>query len=367
MSADLSEKQLKRLEKVFKEHDASGDGNISDTELKHLLTKYGFVLTERDLRMLLDEVDTDHDGQISFDEFCNMIKCLTAASVEYRAHNIIPRWYMEPKQIDQYRALFQKEAGEDGQIDSSEMAHFLASTGMKVSAENLEAIMSELDVDHSGSVDEEEFLVLIVKLLRLKKRKIGPNLCLLSVLRAEGWSNRDLIKMGYTSQAFKEANYSTAELLTLFTVPELRKAGVELSDLLETNWNGQEAREAGFTLNELYESHCSVKKIRTAGYRDVMSAVHLRKLGFGAKQMQLGGFNLSELKYAGFSGSELRCAGFSAFALQAIHGKMLERERAASPVHEHRRLRRPNTFRIREELDGKIKQEDLPPRPNTVA
>lgn len=174
--------------------------------------------------------------------------------------------------------------------------------------------------------------------------------------------------MGYKSADFKEANYSTSELLNLFTVPELTKGGVALKDLLETAWNGEDGREAGFSLSEMHDSRCSVKKIRTAGYRDVMSAVHLRKLGFAAKQMQIGGFSLSELKMAGFSGSELRLAGFSGAALQAIHGKMLMTERAATPdPTTRRRLRRPNTFRIREELEGSLKPEDLPPRPSTVA
>lgn len=364
MTSDLSEHQLARLRKVFNDFDISGDGAINDTELDKLLTKYGFALTPKDLRLLLTEVDTDCDGQISFDEFCVMVKTLTNASVEYRSHNIIPKWYLTPEQVDQYQVLFKQQAGEDGQIDSSEMADFLSNAGMKVSRDNLEAIMVELDQDQSGFIEEEEFLVLMVKVLRLKKRKIGPGLCPLPQLLSEGWCHRDLIKMGYGAQAFREAGYSTAQLLQLFTVPELTKAGVVLQDLLQTNWNGEEGREAGFTIDDLYEGRCSVQKIRKAGYKDVMSAVYLRKHGIGAKQMQLGGFRLSDLKMAGFSGSELRVAGFSAAALQALHGKMLMTERAATPIREQRRLRRPNTFRIREELES---SQDLPPRPSTVA
>jgi hypothetical protein len=297
-----------------------------------------------------------------------MVKTLSNSAVEYRAHNIIPRWYMTAEQVEQYGVLFREEAGADGHIDSKEMADFMGRVGLKISADNLDAIMHELDQDGSGFIEEDEFLVLIVKIAKMRKRKVGPGLCPLAQLVKEGWSHRDLIKIGYKSQDFRDAGFSIAELLKLFTVPELTKGGVALQDLLQTNWNGEDGRDAGFTLNEMYESRCSVQKIRTAGYKDVMSAVHLRKLGIGAKQMQLGGFSISDLKMSGFSGAELRVAGFSHAALQAVHGKMLMTERAATPnpsVREQRRLRRPNTFRIREELDSR--PEDLPPRPSTVA
>lgn len=55
-------------ERIFKRFDANGDGQISATELGETLQTLGSV-TPEEVKYMMDEIDTDKDGFISFQEF----------------------------------------------------------------------------------------------------------------------------------------------------------------------------------------------------------------------------------------------------------------------------------------------------------
>ena len=58
----------KELRDAFKVFDTNGSGSISRDELKRLMTQLGQNLSEAELDAMMDEVDTDGDGEISFEE-----------------------------------------------------------------------------------------------------------------------------------------------------------------------------------------------------------------------------------------------------------------------------------------------------------
>ncbi|OIT29653.1 PREDICTED: polcalcin Nic t 2 [Nicotiana attenuata] len=55
-------------ERIFKRFDANGDGQISATELGETLQTLGSV-TPEEVKYMMDEIDTNNDGFISFQEF----------------------------------------------------------------------------------------------------------------------------------------------------------------------------------------------------------------------------------------------------------------------------------------------------------
>ena len=63
--------------KAFQVFDADGSGNITAQELRATMGKLGVKLTDDEVDDMINEADTDGDGQISYEEFSNMMKlCL---------------------------------------------------------------------------------------------------------------------------------------------------------------------------------------------------------------------------------------------------------------------------------------------------
>ncbi|KAH0696498.1 hypothetical protein KY290_013869 [Solanum tuberosum] len=60
-------------ERIFKRFDENGDGQISATELGETLQALGSV-TPEEVKYMMDEIDTDKDGFISFQEFTEFAK-----------------------------------------------------------------------------------------------------------------------------------------------------------------------------------------------------------------------------------------------------------------------------------------------------
>ncbi|PRQ60715.1 putative EF-hand domain pair protein [Rosa chinensis] len=73
-----SEEMLRNMFDMF---DRDGNGYISAAELAHSMAKLGHALTAEELIGMMEEADTDGDGQIDFQEFA---RAITSAAVHNR-------------------------------------------------------------------------------------------------------------------------------------------------------------------------------------------------------------------------------------------------------------------------------------------
>ena len=62
------------MKAAFRLFDKDGSGSISQDELKKAL---GIEDQDEILSKLLEEIDENNDGEIQFEEFCNMMQRLT--------------------------------------------------------------------------------------------------------------------------------------------------------------------------------------------------------------------------------------------------------------------------------------------------
>lgn len=70
MKSRISERDPeKELRDAFAVFDTDGSGSIDRKELKKLMKKLGQILSEAELDAMMDEVDSNGDGEISFAEF----------------------------------------------------------------------------------------------------------------------------------------------------------------------------------------------------------------------------------------------------------------------------------------------------------
>lgn len=77
-----------RLRVVFDSLDIDGNGSISVNELKTACSKLGYSLNNRQLQILLSQVDTDRNGLVDFNEFCDYFSSLPSPNVTL----IIEQW-----------------------------------------------------------------------------------------------------------------------------------------------------------------------------------------------------------------------------------------------------------------------------------
>lgn len=62
--------EREEYKKIFDDFDVNGDGHISSSELKNVLTQLGQNPTQDEIDRFIEVTDTDKNGTIEFDEFC---------------------------------------------------------------------------------------------------------------------------------------------------------------------------------------------------------------------------------------------------------------------------------------------------------
>lgn len=62
------------LKEIFNVFDKERDGYISCSEIKVLLSKFGFEHSLKDIDEMIQEKDLDQDGRIDFKEFVRVLK-----------------------------------------------------------------------------------------------------------------------------------------------------------------------------------------------------------------------------------------------------------------------------------------------------
>ncbi|KAL1021272.1 hypothetical protein UPYG_G00011000 [Umbra pygmaea] len=78
---EFSRKQIKDMEKMFKEYDVGKDGYIDLMELKLMMEKLGAPQTHLGLKNMIKEVDEDLDNKLSFREFLLIFRKASAGEL----------------------------------------------------------------------------------------------------------------------------------------------------------------------------------------------------------------------------------------------------------------------------------------------
>ncbi|XP_066493084.1 EF-hand domain-containing protein D2 [Tiliqua scincoides] len=79
---EFSRRQIKDMERLFRQYDEGKDGFIDLTELKLMMEKLGAPQTHLGLKNMIKEVDEDFDGKLSFREFLLIFRKAAAGELE---------------------------------------------------------------------------------------------------------------------------------------------------------------------------------------------------------------------------------------------------------------------------------------------
>lgn len=141
----LSTEEVEDMKGKFKMMDTDNDGIISCEELKNGLVKFGSLLVESELQMLIEAVDTNGKGKIDYGEFVAIsLHSQKMANDEHlrRAFSYFDKdgnGYIEPEEL-------RDALSEDGAIDNTDVAN---------------DILQEVDADKDGRISYDEFVAMM--------------------------------------------------------------------------------------------------------------------------------------------------------------------------------------------------------------
>lgn len=123
--------------------DKNGDGSISTAELGEVMRSLGHKPTEEALRVMVDEVDADGNGNIDFAEF------LTLMARRMKAKD-------SQAEILEAFKVFDKD--NSGKISVKELREVMTSLGEKLTEGEVEEMIKDADTNGDGEIDINEFV-----------------------------------------------------------------------------------------------------------------------------------------------------------------------------------------------------------------
>ncbi|XP_015922240.1 troponin C [Parasteatoda tepidariorum] len=146
MVEELSKEQVEMLKKAFDMFDKDKKGSIETTVVSTILRTLGQSFVESELKELITEIDVDGSGELEFDEFL----ALTSRFLVEEDSEA-----MQEELREAFR-MYDKEG--NGYINVIDLREILRALDDKLTEDELDEMIAEIDTDGSGTVDFEEFM-----------------------------------------------------------------------------------------------------------------------------------------------------------------------------------------------------------------
>uniref|UniRef100_A0A2P2HVT9 Troponin C-like n=1 Tax=Hirondellea gigas TaxID=1518452 RepID=A0A2P2HVT9_9CRUS len=143
---DLNEDQICALRKAFDSFDTEHSGCITVETVSTILRMMGLKVTEKALAEIVDEVDEDGSGELEFEEFC----ILSAKFLIEEDEETLK------EELKEAFRIYDKEG--NGYITTQVLKEILKELDSRLSEEDIEGIVDEVDEDGSGTLDFDEFM-----------------------------------------------------------------------------------------------------------------------------------------------------------------------------------------------------------------
>lgn len=349
----LDREEFQEARRLFDLRDQEGDGELDTAEIDLLFRQMKVWMSVRQLWALIQEVDSDCSGTIEMDEFCMMLAKLKGKrplSHEYFVRQI-PR-----KDRQNFEGVFALlDTDSDAMLTRDEVRAGLKRLGIHVKdANDFERVFNEIDLDGSGTVELDEFLVMMSKLRRPKPEiesamysfTDGEKTRFEQIFRTFDGDGQGSMGLSELHQMFLQLGFCFALEQTKAMLNEvdvdntgeielgeffflLVKLGlgsaVTLRNILGPGATYEEAFRRNVPLDDLWdlgyddlsrlrEAGWSAESLHKAGLGDIQD---FRRAGFSAHSLRACGWSAQELKLAGYAMGDLRNAGFSTGVLRS--------------------------------------------------
>ncbi|PRW55898.1 Calmodulin [Chlorella sorokiniana] len=149
--ADRGQQRRKALREVFDMFDKDGSGTIDVHELRAVLRALGQFPTAAELADLMQRMDANQDGSISFDEF--------AAAMAGQAED-----EETEQQLREIREVFSMfDTDHSGTLCATELQRALRILGVDMTCSEVALLISEVDADGDGEISCDELLTYVLQ------------------------------------------------------------------------------------------------------------------------------------------------------------------------------------------------------------
>merc|ERR1712154_643083 len=142
----LETDEIKVLKICFNMFDFKDQGFLSADDLDDILRGMGFRPSKEELQEILLEIDEDGSGEIEFGEFCQLCAKFLIEEPDEET--------MKAELKEAFR-VHDKEA--NGFITTDQLREIIAELDTRLTSEDLDGIIEEIDEDGSGTMDFDEF------------------------------------------------------------------------------------------------------------------------------------------------------------------------------------------------------------------
>merc|ERR1711953_85752 len=147
----LEKDEIKVLKICFGMFDVKHQDFLSADDLDDILRAMGFRPSKEELKEILEEIDEDGSGEIEFGEFCQLCAKFLIEEPDDET--------MKAELKEAFR-VYDKEA--NGFITTDQLREIIAEVDTKLTSEDLDGIIEEIDEDGSGTMDFDEFCAMMM-------------------------------------------------------------------------------------------------------------------------------------------------------------------------------------------------------------
>ncbi|XP_013868642.1 calcium-binding protein 4 [Austrofundulus limnaeus] len=148
---ELMPGEIDELQEAFKEFDYDADGFIHYKDIADCMRTMGYMPTEMELIEIIQQIKMKWGGHVDFDDFCELMGPRMLAET---AHMI---------GLKELRCAFKQfDCNGDGKITVEELKEGMKTLlGEKLKKGELEEILGDIDLNKDGSVDFDEFVMML--------------------------------------------------------------------------------------------------------------------------------------------------------------------------------------------------------------
>jgi Ca2+-binding EF-hand superfamily protein len=145
-ATSLEVDEIKVLNLCFKLFDVKKQDFLGADDLDDILRAMGFRPSKEELKEILEEIDEDGSGEIEFGEFCQLCAKFLVEEPDEET--------MKAELKEAFR-VYDKQG--EGFITTGTLREIIGELDPRLTAEDLDGIIEEIDEDGSGTMDFDEF------------------------------------------------------------------------------------------------------------------------------------------------------------------------------------------------------------------